>query len=107
MAYVHWPDWSDLGDISGVQKNSWEYTFMLRQQYAKYFTGEIFEERVPLEAGIDVSEKAPLLYPVGVNLVKLLAFAQADSLFGEWEVDIVRFRIRQDDVESKSGEVTI
>ena len=103
MAYVHWPEWSDLGDISGVQQNTWEYHASLRQRYAQYFTGAIFEERVPLEAGIDTSEPTPLLYPVGVNLVKLLAFAQADSLFGEWEEDIIRFRIRQDEDESKSG----
>ena len=107
MAYVHWPDWSDLGDISAVQKNSWEYQFMLRQAYRQYFTGAVFEERVPLEAGIDTSEKTPLLYPVGVNLVKLLALAQADSLFGEWEEDIVRFRIRQDEEESLSAKETI
>lgn len=103
MAYVHWPEWSDLGDISGVQQSTWEYHASLRQRYAQYFTGQVFEERVPLEAGIDTSEPTPLLYPVGVNLVKLLAFAQADSLFGEWEEDIVRFRLRQDEDESKSG----
>jgi hypothetical protein len=101
--YVHWPEWSDLGDISGVQQNSWEYHAMQRLQYSKYFTGAIFNERVPLEAGIDTSEQTPLLYPVGVNLVKLLTFAQADAIFGEWEEDIIRFRIRQDEDESKSG----
>jgi len=80
---------------------------MVRQEYARYFTGAIFEERVPLEAGIDTSESTPLLYPVGVNLVKLLALAQADSLFGEWEEDIIRFRIRQDEEESLSAKETI
>lgn len=107
MAYVHWPDWSDLGDISNVQKNSWEYQASLRMRYASYFTGDVFAERVPLESGIDSSEETPLLYPVGVNLVRLLALAQADSLFGEWEEDIVRFRIRQDEEESKSGTETV
>lgn len=103
MAYVHWPDWSDLGDISGTQRNTWEYQASVRAEYKKYFTGRIFEEKVPLEAGIDSVEDAPLLYPVGVNLVKLLALAQADSLFGEWEEDIVRFRVRQDEEESKGA----
>jgi hypothetical protein len=107
MAYVHWPDWSDLGDISAVQRNSWEYQASLRLKYEQYFTGAIFEERVPLEAGIDSTEQTPLLYPVGVNLVKLLAFAQADALFGEWEEDIVRFRVRQDVEESKSAEQAV
>lgn len=103
MAYVEWPDWSDLGDISGVQKSDWEYQAAQRAEYERYFSGQVFEDRVPLETGIDSSEEQPLLYPVGVNLVKLLAFAQADSLFGEWEEDIIRFRVRQDVEESKSA----
>jgi hypothetical protein len=107
MAFVHWPEWSDLGDISGTQKNAWEYQAMRRQEYDKYFSGDIFNERVPLEAGIDTTEDPPLLYPIGVNLVKLLALAQADSLFGEWEEDIIRFRVRQDEEESLSAENTI
>jgi hypothetical protein len=107
MAYVHWPEWSDLGDISGVQRNSWEYQAARRLRWQQYFTGAIFEERVPLEASIDSTEESPLLYPVGVNLVKLLAFAQADALFGEWEEDIVRFRVRQDVEETTSAEQAI
>ncbi len=107
MPYVNWPDWSDLGDITSVQKNSWEYQASRRKEYQKYFNGQVFEEKVPLEAGIDTAEDAPLLYPVGVNLVKLLALAQADSLFGEWEEDIVRFRVRQDEEETKSAVETV
>jgi hypothetical protein len=71
----------------------------VRNRYKLYFSGDVFSERVPLERGIDTAEEQPLLFPVGINLVKLLALAQADSLFGEWEEDIVRFRIRQDVVQ--------
>jgi hypothetical protein len=103
MAYVEWPEWSDLGDISGVQKSDWEYQASQRAEFQKYFSGDVFKERVPLEVGIDSDQEQPLLYPIGVNLVKLLALAQADSLFGEWEEDIIRFRSRQDVDETKSG----
>ncbi|MCK5308047.1 MAG: phage portal protein, partial [Zetaproteobacteria bacterium] len=79
----------------------------VRNRYKLYFSGDVFSERVPLERGIDTQEEQPLLFPVGINLVKLLALAQADSLFGEWEEDIVRFKVRQDVQESEAAEQAI
>lgn len=107
MAYVHWPDWSDLGDVSSVQRNSWEYNAAQRAEFHNYFHGYVFNEKVPLEAGIDTAEEPPLLYPVGINLVKLLAVSQSDALFGEWEEDIIRFRIRQDEQESEGASAAV
>jgi hypothetical protein len=101
MTTFFFPDWSDLGSTSSKQRDIWEHEHALREDYSRYFTGDIFNETVPLEAGSD--EDAPLLYPVGINLVKMLCTAQADSLFGEWEEDIIRFRSRQDEDETIAG----
>jgi hypothetical protein len=105
LSIFFFPEWADLGGISAKQRDIWEYEHARRVKFAEYFTGDIFNEKVPLEAGLD--EEAPLLFPVGINLVRMLATAQADSLYGEWEEDIIRFRQRQDEAERKSTESAI
>lgn len=88
------PVWSDLGEITPSQRNTWEGEFALRQKYRSYYTGDVFKTKVPDESG--TSEDSPELYPVGVNIVKMMSLAIADSIFGEWDEDIVRFEPRQD-----------
>jgi hypothetical protein len=76
-----------LGDLSlGQTGNTGElddwYTQYYRYlDYAKYYSGEVLNEKVEEPGNPD----ATLLYPVGMNLVKLLCHTQADSLWGEWE----------------------
>lgn len=68
----------------------------IRAKYKSYFDGSIFtEETSPLEYGS--TEDEPESYPVGINLVKMLCEAQADSEFGEWEDTIVSFEPSQDE----------
>jgi cell division protein FtsB len=67
---------------------------LIQQKYYNYFTGLVFSNKIPLEVGSD--ETNPELYPVGINLVKMLCTTQADSLFGEWEESIVHFEPKQD-----------
>lgn len=105
MALLNFPEGSDLDNVSQVTRNTWEAQAALRDEWRRYFTGDIFDEEVPLEVGVD--EAAPLLYPVGMNLVKLLCTAQADALFGEWEDDIIRWKIRQDEKEDLAGQQAI
>lgn len=62
---------------------------MLRAKFRKYFDGGVFDEKLPMSAGSDETDIE--LYPVGLNLVRMLCIAQADSLFGEWTDDIVSF----------------
>lgn len=102
---INFPEWSDLGGVSDELQDLWHYRWEQRQEYRRYFSGDIFKEKVPLEAGTD--DDAPLLYPVGINLVRMLAIAQADALFGEWEDSIVRFIIRHDEQEDLAGEAAI
>jgi len=88
------PTYSDISDISQETQGYWNAESALRDKYRKYYSGAIFKELVPSEAGQDEIDIE--LYPVGLNLVKLLCHAQADSLFGEWEEQIVRFGVNQE-----------
>jgi hypothetical protein len=94
------PSWvSDT--VSAPLANSWGAQLARREQYRRYFDGEVFEERVEIEYGSE--EEAPLLYPVGVNLVKMITTTLADSLFGEWSERIVRWEPSQD-IEVVTGD---
>jgi hypothetical protein len=86
------PDWSDLGlgNLNSDTRDMWEAELMRLENARYYFDGLVFEEKVDLEAGVT---DTPLLYPVGMNLVKMLCLAQADSTYGEWEETPVRFAI--------------
>jgi len=101
MAIYDFPEYSDLGGISAAQRDTWEGEKALRAKYRYYYSGDVFREDVPFEAGTDQAETPPL-YPVGMNLVKMLCVAQAEALYGEWEDDIVRFKVRQDAEENAS-----
>lgn len=90
------PEWSDLGRISLEQRMTWEAQIGLWQGYARYFYGYVFKDRVPSD-GMTSDEDLPLLYPAGMNLVRMLCLAQTDAMFGDWEDQIVRFEVRQDD----------
>ena len=83
------PEWSDLSNVSDPTKHNWNNVFQRREEYRRYFEGDIFKDTVPLEASN--GEEEPLLYPVGLNLVKMLCLAQTDAAFGEWDDQIVNF----------------
>ena len=90
------PDFSDFGDVSNDTRMFWESEFSLREKYARYFDGAVFKETIDLEQPVDGEEV--LMYPVGLNLVKMLCLAHADGLFGEWKDQIVSFEAKRDDV---------
>jgi hypothetical protein len=88
-------DYSDLAGVSPRTRMGWEGELSVREKYKRYYTGEIFQSELPREAGLE--DDTPLMYPVGINLAKLLCHTLADSLFGEWEEQIITFEPRQDD----------
>jgi hypothetical protein len=70
----------------------------VRAQHEKairYYSGDIFRETVETEVDED---GAPLLYPVGVNLVKMIVLSLTDAAFGEWDDqrNIILFRSRNE-----------
>jgi len=87
------PDWaSDISQVSAEMRNAWLAETAARTRYNKYFTGKVFEEKV----NSNDPENDTLLYPVGMNLAKMICITLADSMFGEWTEDIVTFEPNQD-----------
>jgi hypothetical protein len=55
----------------------------------EYFSGMVFNERSDKN-----DPDASLLYPLGINLVKMMGITQAASLWGQWEDDLVDLTVR-------------
>ena len=93
---IEFPDWSDLGlgYLSERMRNSWDYELMLSERYRQYFDGDIFQTKVQTEV---LNEDAPLLFPVGINLVKMMCIAQADSMLGEWDDQPIIWGVKRDE----------
>jgi hypothetical protein len=75
------PGYADLGEADPVTKNHWEAQQERYSKYEYYYSGQVFGETV------DDAEVAdpPSLYPVGINIVKMLCQSMADATFGEWK----------------------
>src|SRR5512133_3693723 len=99
-------EYSDVGkNVSSFQQDQWE---MLRTEYEKadrYYKGFVFNDRVEVETG---ESDTPLLYPVGINLVKLIALSMTDALLGEHDdADPILFVAKNNDVVTEQLKVTI
>jgi hypothetical protein len=88
------PEWSDLGGVSRVTNSAWEAQVVRIQEYMNYFDGSVFQR--PVELALP-GEEPPLMFPVGLNLVKMMCIAQTDAAFGEWDEQIVTFGVRKDE----------
>ena len=97
LSAIHFPDWSDLGmgHMSEATRYSWDYQLMECERIRRYYDGDVFKETVNVKD--NQSQDAPLLFPVGLNLVKMLAEAQADATFGEWDYLPIQFGVRPDE----------
>jgi hypothetical protein len=85
---LNFPQWSDLGKTSQISRGMWEEMQARIEEYRGYYNGNIFDTRVELD---EPTADAPLMYPAGMNIVKMIIQAQADALFGEYEDDIITF----------------
>lgn len=99
-------EYADVGkDVSVFQRGQWD---LLRMEYEKadrYYTGVVFRDRVEVETGED---DAPLMYPVGVNLVKLITLSMTDALLGEHDdADPVMFVAKNNDTVTEQLRKTI
>jgi hypothetical protein len=98
---INFPNYSDLGmtGVSSQTRNAWDHELMLLERFRYYFEGDVFQEKQTSD-GTDKDQ--PLLFPLGVNLVKMLTLAQSDAIFGEWEDLPLQFAVRQDEQVSKA-----
>ena len=92
------PEFYDLGNLSSMVTGAWLDMYQKRAEATRYFSGKVFLERVDTEN----LEDAPLLFPIGINLVKMMVMAMTDAFLGEFETvdDAVNF------VPGKSRDVT-
>ena len=83
-----------MASVSHQTRNTWEGEYARAWRNQWYFDGLVFEERVADET-LPQNER-PLLFPVAINLVKMLCVAHADAAYGEWEERPVSFIVRKD-----------
>lgn len=100
MTTLNYPAWSDLSDVKKgpTTYNGWDEMLMNAERYLSYWSGQIFEQTVPMETA--TGEVEPLMFPVGMNMVKMLTTAQADGIYGEWDTRPVEFVIKDDEADA-------
>jgi hypothetical protein len=83
----------DLVDASPMLRTTWMSVRAQHEKAMRYYSGDIFKETIETE--VDESG-APLLYPVGINLVKMIVISMTDAAFGEWDDqrNVILFRPR-------------
>ena len=94
---IDFPSWSDLGmeeSLSERTRFAWDYQLMFCERYRRYFDGDVFQDTIEVEKGNE--DEDTLLFPIGLNLVKMLTMAQADAAFGEWSEQPIRWSVGQD-----------
>jgi hypothetical protein len=94
LFYNPWSDYADFGDSESIQETygdgDYSRQYEKYETYLKYYTGRIFDTRDFTAQDLNTGD-APLIYPVGLNMVKMICNAQADTLWGEW--DTIPFRV--------------
>ncbi len=81
-----------VGDFNAPlpAKQEWASQEQRYRKCMRYFSGEIFTER---SEDAKPGEPAPLLYPLQINIVKQMCLSQAGALWGQFEGDLVNFRV--------------
>jgi hypothetical protein len=72
----------DFARVSPLLRSSWDAVRYSHQKAAEYYSGVVFQKKVETEVGED---GAPLLYPVGINLVKMIIQSMTDATYGEFD----------------------
>jgi hypothetical protein len=72
-------------DSSPRANSEWASQLQLYQDAQNYFYGDIFNKRAG--DGLD----SPLMYPLKMNLVRMMCLTQASALWGQWEEELISF----------------
>ena len=71
--------------VSPRANAEWAAQLRLYSEAQRYFYGDIFDKR----SGNSVN--APLLYPLKLNLVRMMCLTHAAALWGQWEDELITF----------------
>jgi hypothetical protein len=101
---INFPEYADLGMTATPQTlHDWDAEIMRLERFWYYYSGEALKEQIDTE--VQIGTEVPLVFPVGLNLTKMLCLAQADTIFGEWEDQPVRFGVKlSDEIEDPDRE---
>jgi len=88
------PEWSDLGGAQPdrMTQDGWDAMLMALNQMHYYYSGQVFKETVPGE--YETGEEPPLMFPVGMNIVKVMCHTHTDAMFGEHDGTPIQFAVR-------------
>lgn len=98
--WITYPEYADLGfQVGSQQMHDWNAEIAKMERLWYYYNGEVLKEQVGVE--VPAGQEVPLLFPVGLNLVKMLCIAQADTIYGEWEETPIKFGLKstEEDLE--------
>jgi hypothetical protein len=85
--------WGDLAaKVDQETSGSWAHQLSRLQRYERYYNGQVFDKRVEDPE----NDNPPLLYPIGINISKMLCLAMTDAAFGEWKEAVVNFEQARD-----------
>ncbi len=88
----------DLGGDAPVHTDDWAAQHSRYVEYYRYYAGFKLDEKAESPDDPD----PPELYPVKMNLVRLLAHSQADALWGEWEDRVLQLDVTPDTLDLPS-----
>jgi hypothetical protein len=76
----------DLDTVENATNQEWSAQTARYQTAMRYFGGSVFEDRA--DSG-EPGDPSPLLYPLAINLVKMMCLSQAGSLWGQWDDELL------------------
>jgi hypothetical protein len=72
-------------------REEWSSQMAAYEKAMEYFSGRIFDRRATEG---EPGKPAPLLYPLRINLVRMMCSNQASALWGQWEEDLLQFLVK-------------
>lgn len=80
---ITFPWYADLGSAPSPGEGGWDQQFPKYSLYWRYYSGIHLNKKA--------GNNGPELFPVRMNLVKMLCLAQADAVWGEWDARLFTF----------------
>jgi len=90
---------ADLMTVPSTPNPAWDIQIKKYDDYNRYFYGDVFSEVVNRGTAEEPSEPA-LLYPLRINLVRMMCFTHLQMFLGQWEDQVFALTPKQ----SKRGE---
>lgn len=107
MSIFTWNSWAtakyaDILETAPDQyhRSMWSEQAAKYENYWYYFNRDIFEETIP-------NSDDDLRYPLGMNMFEVACQNHRACLFGEFDEDVLRFRVRSDNSDASQVEQAI